>query len=264
MNFAFAQTEMPTDHFYKTNDRFLKIIKHSIMKNKITLIAFSFFVVLTASAQVGIGTTNPQESLHVAGNTSTIRVDGLNSENNTKNFGGSAKYNVLVDANGNLSLGDMSGEVVSESGISSPVVVQTTANSGLNSSELYQKNFTLTQRALVIITYYISIDYEGYDGVSKIDDGRAKIAHNYFYLGDGTNADTAKAYGMTSSVYSNSNCDTATGYVYNSRSTTISLEAGTYSVHLNGAVYGGGLTADAAFRATFGDLDRIDIQAIYL
>ena len=234
------------------------------MKNKITLIALSFFAVLTASAQVGIGTTNPQESLHIGGDNSTIRIDGLNSENNNKNFGGTAKYNVLVDSNGNLSLGDLSGEVVSESGISSPVVVQTTANSGLNSAELYQKNFTLTQRALVVITYYISIDFEGYDGVTKIDDGRAKIAHNYFYLGNGSTANTSKAYGMTSSVYSNSNCDTATGYVYNSRSTTISLEAGTYSVHLNGAVFGGDLTADAAFRATFGDLDRIDIQAIYL
>jgi hypothetical protein len=69
---------------------------------------------------------------------------------------------------------------------------------------------------------------------------------------------------MTSSVYSNSNCDTATGCVYNSRSTTISLDAGTYSIHLNGAVFGGDLTSDATFRATFGDLDRIDIQAIYL
>lgn len=240
------------------------LTKYSIMKNTTTFFALCLFTVYTVSAQVGIGTTDPQESLHIAGNGSTIRVEGLNSENNNKNLGGTSKYNVLVDANGTLSLGDLSGEVVSESGISSPVVVQTTANSGLNSAELYQKNFTLTQRALVVITYYISIDFDGYDGIAKIDDGRAKIAHNYFYLGDGSTANTSKAYGMTSSVYSNSNCDTATGYVYNSRSTTISLEAGTYSIHLNGAVFGGDLTADAAFRATFGDLDRIDIQAIYL
>ena len=38
-------------------------------------------------AQVGIGTTSPQEELHIAGETSTIRIDGLNSTNNPKNNG---------------------------------------------------------------------------------------------------------------------------------------------------------------------------------
>jgi hypothetical protein len=234
------------------------------MKNTITLLTMCLLGVFTVSAQVGIGTTDPQEILHISGDDSTIRIEGLNSANNTKNFGGPSKYNVVVDSEGNLSLGELSGEIASESSVASPVVIQTTANSGLNSSEIYKTNFTLTQRALVVITYYISVDFKSYDGTTNIADGRAKIAHNYFYLGDGTTPNTSKAYGMTSSVYSNSNCDTATGFVYNSRSTTISLEPGTYSVHLNGAVYGGDLVSDAAFRATFGDLDRLDIQAIYL
>ena len=108
------------------------------------------------------------------------------------------------------------------------------------------------------------MDFKSYDGTATIDDGRAKIAHNYFYLGNGTTANTSKAYGMTSSVYSNMNCDTATGYVYNSRSTTITLEPGTYSVHLNGAVFGGDIVPEAAFSVKFGDLDRLDIDAIYL
>jgi hypothetical protein len=234
------------------------------MKNITTLIALCFLTVYSISAQVGIGTTDPQETLHISGSDSTIRIDGLNSENNNKNLGGTSQYNVMVDANGNLSLGNLSGEISSESNVASPVVIQTTANSGLNSAELYKKTFTLTQRALVVITYYISVDFKSYDGTSNIADGRAKIAHNYFYIGNGTTPNSAKAYGMTSSVYSNSNCDTATGYVYNSRSTTISLEPGTYSIHLNGAVFGGDLTPDAAFRSTFGDLDRLDIEAIYL
>lgn len=235
-----------------------------VMKYKITFFVLSFFTIYLSTAQVGIGTTEPQKELHVAGAESTIRIEGLNSTNNSDNFGGGSKYNVVVDDKGDLSLGKLSGELTSESTMSSPVVVQTTANSGLNSGELYKKNFTLTQRALVVITFYVSMDFKSYDGATNLDDGRAKVAHNYFYLGDGTTADTAKAYGMTSSVYSNWNCDTATGFVYNSRSTTISLEPGTYSVHLQGAVYGGDLTPDAAFRVIFGDTDRLDIQAIYL
>lgn len=233
------------------------------MKNSIILSLLCFTIASASWAQVGIGTTNPQEDLHIAGSGSTVRIDGLNSTNNSKNLGGSSKYNVLVDADGNLSLGDLTGEISSQSYVSAPVTVQTTPNSGLNSAELYKKDFTLTQRALVIVTYYISMDFSSYDGTATIDDGRAKVAHNYFYFGDGTTADTSKAYGMTSSVYSNSNCDTATGFIYNSRSTTIPLEPGTYSVHLNGAVFGGDLTSDAAFSVQFGDIDRLDINAIY-
>ena len=179
-------------------------------------------------------------------------------------MGGPAKYNVLVDADGGLSLGDLSGKISSESNMSSPVMLQTTATSGLNSAELYKKNFTLTQRALVVITYYISMDFKSYDGTGCVVDGREKVSHNYWYLGNGTTANTTKTNGMTSSVYTNWNCDTATGFVYNSRSVTIHLDAGTYSVHLNGAVYGGNITSDAAFRVRYGDIDRMDIQAIYL
>ncbi len=234
------------------------------MKNTITLGLLSLFTMVSGLAQVGIGTTNPQEALHIAGSNATIRLEGLDNSNNILNKGGTDMYNVMVDTNGKLSLSEQPGQLSSEANMSSAVAVQTTANSDLNSSELYTRSFTLTQKAMVVITYYISLDFKSYDGTACITDGRAKIAHNYWYLGDGTTPDTTKTYGMTSSVYSNADCDSATGYVYNSRSVTIPLDAGTYSVHMNGAVYGGGITSDAAFRATYGDIDRLDIHAIYL
>jgi len=234
------------------------------MKNTITLCLLSMFTVLSSWAQVGIGTTNPQEALHIAGSNATIRLEGLDSSNNIMNKGGTDMYNVMVDTNGKLSLGEKPGQLSSEANMSSAVALQTMANSDLNSTELFQRNFTLTQRAMVVITYYISMDFKSYDGTACITDGRAKISHNYWYLGDGTTPNTTKTYGMTSSVYSNADCDSATGYVYNSRSVTIPLDAGTYSIHMNGAVYGGGITADAAFRVTYGDIDRLDIHAIYL
>ena len=234
------------------------------MKHTTTLIILCSFAAFAVNAQVGIGTSSPQEALHIAGATSSIRVDGLNSGNNSKNNGGTSVYNVVVDANGALGLANQSGELSSDSNIATAIDIQTTAMSGLNSAELYKKNFTIPQRALVVITYYVALDFSSYNGLTKIDDGRAKVAHNYFYLGDGTTADTTKSYGMTSVAYSNVNCDAATGYMYNSRSMTIALDPGTYSVHLQGAVFGGNLNADAAFRVSFGNGDRLDIQAIYL
>ncbi len=233
------------------------------MKIITTLCLLCALAVPASWAQVGIGTNTPQETLHIAGSESNIRIEGLNSVNNIKNLGGADMYNVMVDADGNLALSGVSGELSSEDSMVSPVVVQTTATAGMNSSELYAKSFTLTQKALVVITYYVSMDFEDTAGTTIVD-GRAKIAHNYWYLGDGTTPDTTKSYGMTSAVYYNSDTLTASGYVYNSRSVTIPLDAGTYSIHLNGAVYGGGLTSDAAFRVTFGDVDRLDIHAMYL
>ncbi|MBT8262696.1 MAG: hypothetical protein KJO05_07730 [Bacteroidia bacterium] len=235
------------------------------MKKIITLCIVCLATISTGWAQgVGIGTTNPQEALHIAGNNSTVRLEGLNNINNPKNKGGADLYNVVVDSNGNLTLLDISGEMSSEATVSSPVVLQTMADSGKNSNELYTKTFTLTQRAYVVVTYYISMEFESYDGSAKIVDGRTKIANNYWYLGNGLAPDTSKKYGMTTTVYTNANCDTASGYIYNSRTVTMPLDAGTYSVHLNGEVYGGGMTADAAFRVTFGDYDRLDLSVIYL
>jgi len=213
---------------------------------------------------VGIGTSDPKEKLHIGDDNGTIRVESLNSLNNPTNMGGANLYNLMVDADGEFTLGEASGELASEASFSAPSVLQTGADASLTSNELYTKTFTLTQRAFVVVTYYISMEFDSYDGASKIMDGGAKVAHNYWYLGDGTVPDTSKQYGIQSTVYSNAGCDTASGFIYNSRSVTMPLDVGTYSIHLNGAVDGGGQTSDAAFRVTFGDMDRLDINVIYL
>ncbi len=215
-------------------------------------------------SQVGINTNNPQETLHVAGANSNIRVEGLNSTNNSNNLGGTDNYNLMVDEDGNLSVGKQSGLLISNNKLNTPVNLITGSNSELNAAQLYQENFTLSQRAIVVITYHISIEFKQTNGTGEVKDGRAKIAHNYFYLGNGTVPNTTKAYGMSSIVYSNYLDDAAAGSLINAHTEIIPLNAGTYSIHMQGAVFGGGLSSDAAFSANFGNGDRIDVSVIYL
>ena len=234
------------------------------MKFRYTIFTLLVFTLSVVKAQVGIGTLQPEEELHVAGSTSTIRVEGLDAINNPLNIGGSDLFNVVIDAEGTLGLAPRPVKQSFSDNISVPVGVQTTANAGLNIQDLYQQNFTLPARALVIITYYIPIEFVSYDGLFSLNDGRAKIASNFFYVGDGTIEDPSTQYGLSSRSYVNFTCDTAQGFVYNSQSVMITLEPGTYSVHMKGAVFGGDSGSDATFRGNFSTDDRLDISAVFL
>lgn len=66
------------------------------------LILSSSFV----AAQVGIGTTNPEQYLHVAGANSTIRFDVFNTVNSPLYNDGIKLAPVFVDGKGDLRLGD--------------------------------------------------------------------------------------------------------------------------------------------------------------
>jgi hypothetical protein len=59
---------------------------------------------LSSFGQVGIGTTTPQETLHVGGSTSTIRVEGLDQVNDPLNLGSAQLTPVFVDNQGNFTL----------------------------------------------------------------------------------------------------------------------------------------------------------------
>jgi hypothetical protein len=78
---------------------------------------------------------------------------------------------------------------------------------------LYKKHFSLDQGGLVVIIYYISMDFESCDGTTIIDDGRAIISHNYFYMWNAAATNSSNAFVIKSKVYSNSNFDTTTEFV---------------------------------------------------
>ncbi len=70
---------------------------------------FCCFTLVSANAQVGIGTVNPEEDLHIAGASSTIRIESLNAINNPTYNNGTDLAPVFVDGNGDIVLGNGSG-----------------------------------------------------------------------------------------------------------------------------------------------------------
>lgn len=67
------------------------------------LVVYNFAV--SQTEKVGIGTANPQKQLHIAGATSTIRIEKLNSVNSPAyNKGGTSLTPVFVDKDGELTL----------------------------------------------------------------------------------------------------------------------------------------------------------------
>lgn len=69
---------------------------------KITILTIIFFFNSSfIISQVGIKTNNPTDDLHLGSPNSTIRLEGLNSTNNSANDGLTEKR-VYVDNNGTL------------------------------------------------------------------------------------------------------------------------------------------------------------------
>jgi len=71
---------------------------------KNTLYITTLFFCNFIFAQVGIGTENPQQELHVAGPTSTIRIESLNSTNEPILNDGVKLAPAFVTGNGDITL----------------------------------------------------------------------------------------------------------------------------------------------------------------
>lgn len=145
---------------------------------------------------VGINTTSPEEELHVAGETSTIRVEGLDEINNVNNLGQQSTSKVFVNEFGDLVLGEMTDNVQlifdSENylrDVANPtsIVLQTGEGDGFSQAGIpmlgLAASFTLTAPAIVEINYSVSWTVgKNFSVIHKIDDYRARTVQTGVYF----------------------------------------------------------------------------------
>lgn len=172
-----------------------------MMKKIYTYIALLTITITGAQTGVGVNTTNPQQQLHVAGATAGVRIDGLNTTNNTNNLGIGSSTKVYADADGDLMLGTSTNNVsiLFDSAdylqnVIDPtsLVNQTGGGSGFSQAGIpiggNATSFTLTKPAIIEVNYSISwalVD-SSFGPNKRLNDFRARIIQTGLYFRQNT------------------------------------------------------------------------------
>lgn len=223
MQFSYAYTKTPNNIEMKKTITFMMFCICSILK-----------------AQVGIGVANPQQELHVAGSTSTIRIESLNSVNEPILNDGIKLAPVYVTGDGDLTL-NPPGYTTGSSGTNEPlnflisipnfvpngpygdgtVVANDTSITSASSQIGTPVIFSSPQDALIEVRYAMTIDLSDQflpqPSASTFSDVSAKSVRCYFYIdlnNDGLDAtELSKVYGLHGEAYTSFN-QGSVGYAF--------------------------------------------------
>jgi len=193
---------------------------------KLILLALSITGVI--NAQVGIGTTNPLDMLHVAGET---RIDGLNTSNPLNN---GVLTKVYVDNNGRLVLGADAVESVIENQtdiIPFPIGLSNTDPETV----LHTETFVIDYPRLVRISSSISLTYYRNWFYTPITNGMNRLTGSVLRLNGVEISEDRDDYTNNGSDFT-----IMTGYNYLKNYREILLPAGTYTIELSVFVANGG------------------------
>lgn len=216
-------------------------------------------------AQVGIGTDNPERELHVAGTTSTIRIESLNSINEPVLNDGTKLAPVYVTGDGDLTLNPSGWTTGSGPGTNEPLnflisipnfvpngpygdgtVVANDNTITSATAQIVSVPFTSPQDALIEVRYAMTIDLSDeflpQPSASTFTDISAKTVRCYFYLdlnNDGLDAtELSKVYGLHGEAYT-SYAQGSVGYAFIHGVGYGNIPAGTHALVFYGETHDG-------------------------
>ncbi|BCY27907.1 hypothetical protein [Flavobacterium okayamense] len=195
---------------------------------KITLYITTLIFSNIIFGQVGIGTENPQQELHIAGPTSTIRIESLNNINEPVLNDGLKLAPVYVTGDGDLTLNPSGWTTGGGAGTNEPLnflisipnfvpngpygdgtVVANDNTITSATAQIVSVPFTSPQDALIEVRYAMTIDLSDEllpaPAASTFTDISAKSVRCYFYIdlnSDGLDAtELSKVYGLHGEAY---------------------------------------------------------------
>ncbi|MGX7667763.1 hypothetical protein [Flavobacterium pedocola] len=213
---------------------------------------------------VGIGTTNPQQKLHVASPTGTIRVDGLNSPNNSYNGGGVDKtYPLYVNDSGDLTLSlstfqnsDGTDAITAATPLAATTLTMLAGSvpTGYRDVVILPYTVTVNRTAVLEVKYSISFQVMR-DAATKVKDNRPRMVTTFYTLDTPALIATTPRYGQASKCFYNNNdlaatpVNSASETMYNCSTTYITLTPGTHTLRFYGTLNTG--AASMATRVNF-------------
>lgn len=246
------------------------------------------FVMTTSSyvtGQVGINTTNPQEKLHIAGTTGTMRVESLNAANNPYNGGdtdndGNMDNNTVplyVDENGDFTL---ELDVLENSGsedyitpaLNNAFTLNASNSTGCEHRLITAYNFPpISRPTLLQVKYNVSHTIKS-NGQTSLSDGLARRVDNYIRITpdpDPTDGVSDREYGPSSRAYTSASLNSIQGPFFNGHTTYIKLIPPTnttvnYTLLLYGRVCSNLNTSGSSLQTTVSFTDDTDFLFLKL
>lgn len=224
------------------------------MRNSYLLPALLLCNFLTAQiSAVGIGTTDPQQKLHLDNSVGTVRVSSLDKDNNLYNGGNvnpTATYPLYVDSNGVLTLkleslmnSDGSDAIDHTAIPTSSLKMLTTDADGKVDATFFTYTITVPRDAILEVKYSVSFQmYQTDAPLTMIRDGGARRVSTYYTVDN-----LPRKYGQAAKSYLNDNITNplpydantrmgSVGPLYNSSTTYIQLTPGTHTINFKAEV----------------------------
>lgn len=218
-------------------------------KALIVLLFMSSFVF--SQQGVGIGTTSPQQKLHIASTSGSMRVeslDGVNSIFNGGDVNGDADltndtFPLYVNANGEFTLqfiplyNSEHSDALDHSVLpTSEVTLAANDADGIQTEKLFTYTVSVNRQSILEVKYNLSFETYLDSTLNPITDYLARRISTYFQI-DGI---STRKYGPAAKCYTNQSSAGVVGPLYNVCTAYINLPAaGTYDVSFYGEVSGG-------------------------